>query len=208
MPGDTVLRLPSFRRAAPLVGVAALVVALSAAAWLEWRKASRDRARRAAVTSILESRGARLAAADRARLAKAVQRWGAEHDVDALLILAVIEQESHFDPRARGPRGGLGLMQVTPLTARHVASRLRIEPPGEEGLLEPDMNVRIGSAYLSELKTRFGSWDLALAAYNGGPTRPLALVAVCVLGAGSVARSCEAARRTGMRPGSSRGAEA
>src|SRR5215831_6670463 len=60
---------------------------------------------------------------DRARVAAAVDAARAEHHVDPLLLLAVIEQESKFDPRASGRHGSVGLMQIKPFVARDIAKR-------------------------------------------------------------------------------------
>jgi soluble lytic murein transglycosylase len=88
------------------------------------------------------------------------------------LVLSVMRQESEFYPRARSPVGALGLMQLMPATARHTAKGMGL-PFNRDRLTEdPDYNVRLGQAYLNELLGRFGgSYILALAAYNAGPSR-------------------------------------
>jgi len=88
-----------------------------------------------------------------------------------LLLLALIEQESRFDPLAKGPRGSLGLMQVRPFVGEEVAARIGVPWQDARTLLDPVSNLRIGAGYLAELLVRFGSEELALAAYNMGPTR-------------------------------------
>jgi peptidoglycan lytic transglycosylase len=88
------------------------------------------------------------------------------------LVLAVMRQESEFYAKARSPVGALGLMQIMPATARHAARRVGL--PFDRGRLteDPDYNLRLGQAYLEELLERFdGSYILALAAYNAGPSR-------------------------------------
>jgi soluble lytic murein transglycosylase len=88
------------------------------------------------------------------------------------LVLSVMRQESEFYPRARSPVGALGLMQLMPATARHTAKGMGL-PFNHDRLTEdPDYNVRLGQAYLNELLENFdGSYILALAAYNAGPSR-------------------------------------
>jgi len=91
--------------------------------------------------------------------------------VDAFLLLAVIEEESRYDPSARSRKGARGLMQVRPETARNAAARAGIAWSGPEALHDPATNVRIGAAYLAEMKEQFGPWKAALSAYHSGPTR-------------------------------------
>jgi hypothetical protein len=90
-----------------------------------------------------------------------ILRAAASHDVDPLLVAAVVEVESTFRPRARSHKGATGLMQLLPSTAGMPAFRL----------VDPRTNLNAGSAYLSEMLERFdGDLELALAAYNAGPT--------------------------------------
>jgi soluble lytic murein transglycosylase len=88
------------------------------------------------------------------------------------LVLALMRQESEFYTKAQSPVGALGLMQLMPATAKHSAKRLGI-PFNRNRLTEdPDYNIRLGQAYLNELLDQFdGSYILALAAYNAGPSR-------------------------------------
>jgi soluble lytic murein transglycosylase len=88
-------------------------------------------------------------------------------EVDGALLLSLIRQESAFNSQARSPAGALGLMQIMPTTARKFA---RIRKISE--LLNPKVNIRIGSKYFANLlKTYGGDAELALAAYNAGPHR-------------------------------------
>jgi len=90
------------------------------------------------------------------------------------LVLSVMRQESEFYPKARSPVGALGLMQLMPATARHSAKRLGLPFSRDRLTSDPDYNIRLGQAYLSELLEQLdGSYILALAAYNAGPARAL-----------------------------------
>ena len=76
------------------------------------------------------------------------------------LLAAVAQEESNFKPNAVSHAGALGLLQVLPSTARE----LKID------LNSPGANVLAGARYLHRMLTRFDSLELALAAYNAGPT--------------------------------------
>lgn len=83
------------------------------------------------------------------------------HGIDGLLIASVVEAESAFDPQAISRRGAIGLMQLMPTTAA-------FDP---QQLTEPSLNLDLGARYLRYLLARYqGDLELALAAYNAGPT--------------------------------------
>lgn len=86
-------------------------------------------------------------------------------------VYGLIRSESLFQTDAVSRVGALGLMQLMPATGRHVAKRLGLT--FEDGaLLDPDTNLKLGSAYLDQILQRFdGSEPLATAAYNAGPRR-------------------------------------
>jgi soluble lytic murein transglycosylase len=101
---------------------------------------------------------------------KPVERWARAVGVDPDLLQALIREESLFDRWARSPTGALGLTQLMPGTARHVARRLALENVDLEALHRPELNIRLGAAYLAELLSRFGGSKVrAVAAYNAGP---------------------------------------
>ena len=80
----------------------------------------------------------------------------------------MIEAESKFNPSARSGAGAIGLMQLTPGTAKGIAqytggSRFRVSD-----LTNPDINIRYGAWYLGHLLDKYGNERLALAAYNAG----------------------------------------
>ena len=96
-----------------------------------------------------------------------------QNQLDMAWIFAVIRQESAFMRDARSHAGAMGLMQLMPGTARHVArGYLKQKPPRRSALLQADTNIRLGSAYLKQLLERLdNSPVLATAAYNAGPSR-------------------------------------
>jgi soluble lytic murein transglycosylase-like protein len=85
----------------------------------------------------------------------------AEYRIDPALVAAVIRAESNFSAHAVSRKGARGLMQLMPATARHL---------GVSQSFDPAQNIRGGTAYLSQLASRFGetSVEKVLAAYNAG----------------------------------------
>lgn len=90
----------------------------------------------------------------------------ADFKIDPLLIKSVIWKESTFNPSASSGKA-YGLMQLTPSTGAMMAQRLKMPSPD---LYDPATSIRLGTAYLADLQRRFGKLELALAAYNAGPT--------------------------------------
>jgi soluble lytic murein transglycosylase-like protein len=104
-------------------------------------------------------------------LLQTVDRAARRFRVDPLTILAVIHVESRFDPLALSHRDAFGLMQLRVGTAQALAADLGLPRLDELDLYDPELNVMLGTYYLSLLMDRFGDLDTALAAYNAGPTR-------------------------------------
>ena len=102
-----------------------------------------------------------------------VAETGADlYAVEMPLVHAIVRQESAFDVRAVSPAGAQGLMQLMPGTARGVASTLALPYSPGELTSSPEYNVSLGRAYIGSMLSRFGgSYILALAAYNAGPSR-------------------------------------
>ena len=91
-----------------------------------------------------------------------LQQSGAEHNINVALLASVIQAESGGHTYATSPAGARGLMQLMPGTAAQYHLTYRFSPEG---------NVNAGSAYLSDLLTRYhDNLLLALAAYNAGPS--------------------------------------
>lgn len=92
----------------------------------------------------------------------------AEHS----LLFAITRQESAFEHDAVSPAGARGLMQLMPATANSIASKLQLSFSAERLTTDGIYNVLLGRAYLETLIDDFGgSYALAIAAYNAGPSR-------------------------------------
>jgi soluble lytic murein transglycosylase len=95
-----------------------------------------------------------------------------ELELDPLLSAALIRQESMFSARISSPVGARGLMQIMPQTGRAVAGSLGIENWDDELLFQPEINVHLGTRYLSDqMKAYGGSLPSVFSAYNAGPHR-------------------------------------
>lgn len=82
-----------------------------------------------------------------------------------IIILSIIKEESHFNPKAQSPVGAKGLMQLMPQTANEIANSYGIS----NNLFDPHTNIRLGSLYYSQIKRNLNNKDIsAIMAYNGG----------------------------------------
>ena len=98
-----------------------------------------------------------------------VKKYSELYNVDSNLAIAVIKTESNFKHEAKSHRGAIGLMQLMPDTAKWIAGRLDDKEYSVKRLRDPEVNIRYGIWYLSELQEEFqGNTILVLAAYNAG----------------------------------------
>jgi soluble lytic murein transglycosylase-like protein len=123
---------------------------------------------RAWLVAELAERAPDLGSPGPAGLAAAILEESAAAGLDPLLVLAMIEVESGWDPGAVSSRGARGLMQLRPATLRSEAREGGLDAADPH---HPEVNVRAGIRYLARLVRQFGDDDLALVAYNTGPTR-------------------------------------
>lgn len=89
-----------------------------------------------------------------------IRKASEQYGLDPRLVEAVIRVESNFDTAAESPKGAQGPMQLMPETQTYLGV---VDP------FDPEANVTAGSDYLRQQLDRFGSLELALAAYNAGP---------------------------------------
>jgi len=101
-----------------------------------------------------------------------VQKYSAQYNLDPLFTLAVIRQESLFRPDAVSRSEAQGLMQIWPPTGEEIANKIGISNYYINLLLDPDINIRMGTYYLRQQLDNFGQDKFyCLGAYNKGPRR-------------------------------------
>jgi soluble lytic murein transglycosylase-like protein len=102
---------------------------------------------------------------------------GAQYSLDPLLILAVISVESRYNPVAESTMGAKGLMQIIP---KYHLEKLS-DHGGEQALLDPQVNIRVGARILREYQRRLGDTEAALQMYGGAFDEPTSQYADKVL---------------------------
>ena len=90
---------------------------------------------------------------------KAIAQTALKMGVDPFVALSIAKLESNFNPNKKNPSGAIGLFQLMPDTAR----RLGVNPHVQ------NENIKGGIMYYQMMYKKYGSMDLALAAYNAGP---------------------------------------
>ena len=101
----------------------------------------------------------------------AIKKHSAAHDLDPYLMAALIAQESTFDAGIRSSANAWGLMQVVPSTGRKLARAVGLRGFTTTSLTNPEINIRLGTLYFSDLVSKFGGTYYALASYNAGDSR-------------------------------------
>jgi len=94
------------------------------------------------------------------------------HNLDPYTVAGLIRQESVFDPHAKSPANAYGLMQLLLDTAQRTARKYGVTAPTSVSeLYDPQLNIKLGTAYLRDQLDRFGRIEYVAAAYNAGPGR-------------------------------------
>ena len=101
-----------------------------------------------------------------------IQAESAKNNLDPYLVASLIRQESEFDSNAISYANAWGLMQILPSEGKALAREEGIAHFQTFQLLNPNLNIRLGTRYLRELLDKFGGvQEYALAAYNAGDNR-------------------------------------
>lgn len=100
-----------------------------------------------------------------------MSKYSDEYGVDENLVYAVIKAESNFNPEAKSSKNAIGLMQILESTAKDIAKYVDIQLSDEElhnKLREVELNINLGTKYLSILLERYQNIEIAVTAYNAG----------------------------------------
>jgi soluble lytic murein transglycosylase-like protein len=99
-----------------------------------------------------------------------ISRQAQEHGADPRLVLAIMREESRFNPRAKSAAAARGLLQFIITTAREVGRAVGLVAVEPEDLYDPEVIIRLGARYIADLLKQFGGDPYkAAAAYNAGP---------------------------------------
>lgn len=100
-----------------------------------------------------------------------VEKYSKQYNVDENLVYAVIKAESNFNSNAKSSKDAIGLMQLIESTAQEICKKTDLQLSNQnlkEKLLEPEVNINIGTKYLSILIEKYKSIEVAVTAYNAG----------------------------------------
>ncbi len=98
-----------------------------------------------------------------------IEKYADEYDIDPYLVVAIMKNESKFNPKAVSRKDAKGLMQIAQITGEWASEKLNIQNYSEDMLFDPEQNIRIGVWYLSVLKKEFGNnIEVIVAGYNAG----------------------------------------
>lgn len=97
-----------------------------------------------------------------------VEEISKKNDMDPMVAMAVMREESRFDPYARSVAGARGLMQLMPQTAYRIDKSISLGISKDSQINEVKNNIHLGVYYIKSLFKEFGSLPYVLAAYNAG----------------------------------------
>ncbi len=100
-----------------------------------------------------------------------VEAWVEPREaIEPALVYAVMREESGYRPQALSSAGARGLLQIMPATGERLARSVGLGGYSHDDLFDPQVNIRLGAAYLDELARRFdGRTSAAVGSYNAGP---------------------------------------
>ncbi len=126
------------------------------------------------ILDTIEEFNPELSQQEKTSLGQVIYEESERYGYDPLVLMAMIMTESSFRPDVRSHKGARGLMQILPSLGRELSQEVEkthgIEIISAKDLLDPEVNVKVGSYYLFKLILRFQDLKTAIRAYNEGPT--------------------------------------
>ena len=116
-------------------------------------------------TEIIQNENKNIDEWDARQISYYLYRESKKHNIDFHFALGIVSTESKFNAKAKSYCGAVGLMQIMPKTAKYIAAIYDIE---YTDLYDIKTNIQIGMAYIHRLKTKFNTYELMAAGYNGG----------------------------------------
>jgi len=129
-----------------------------------------------AIYNVIKTNRPDISDAEAWKVSDVIWEESAKHNLDPILIAALIEVESGFQSLAISPMGARGIMQIMPDVGKSIAREIGFTEKAGSGAFTPEhlddpvLNIKLGTYYLYGLKKSFRSLNLALVAYNVGPT--------------------------------------
>ncbi len=115
--------------------------------------------------------GKYLTSRQRLEIADVIAEQSEIHNIDPLLLIALIHVESTFNPNALSHKGAKGLMQLLPDTAKYINNKTNKGIMNTNNLFDAETNIMLGAAYMEYLLNKTnGNLEYALTAYNMGPS--------------------------------------
>jgi soluble lytic murein transglycosylase len=100
-----------------------------------------------------------------------LKNYSSMNGLDPFLVASLIRQESEFNPSAISHANAIGLMQLLPKTGKQVAKEVKLSRYNASQLVNPSVNLQLGTRYFRGMVDKFGAFEYALAAYNAGDDR-------------------------------------
>ena len=128
------------------------------------------------IYSIVKSHRPDVSDGEAWKVAEVILEQSSTHSFDPMLVVAMIQVESGFQYAAISPAGARGIMQLLPDVAKALLEKISpghdptSRPFTPESLDDPVLNIKLGVYYLHDLRKSFRNLNLALNAYNLGPT--------------------------------------
>jgi len=99
-----------------------------------------------------------------------IREYALKYEIDPLLVMAMIREESRFNSWNESAAGARGLMQIIFSTAEWIAPKINIIDFNDEMLFSPKVNINLGCWYIHYLKEKFSNdYILMISGYNAGP---------------------------------------